>query len=131
MELVTTLLGVRLILNRGDALCMSPFRAPISITCLAGRIYVTQTGDQMDYTLEPRSYFASAPRGTIDVACFACSTIEVQDDYLKSRLSTSPAIAPARTIIQGRIFQTASSRKAASPRAKSAGFTMALVHTGE
>ncbi len=122
-------LGIRLILSPEDALSLRPPGAPVCITCVAGCIHVTQTGDPEDHVLEPGAIFRSARKGKIVVTSFRCSTLEART-YTESKLSAWPASAPPTTMIQGRTFQAESSRNAVRASAKSAGLTMALVHTG-
>jgi len=66
----TERLSARLILRPGEILSLKPMRTLVTISCIAGRIHVTQTGDPRDYILHAGDSFRSTARGKVVVGCY-------------------------------------------------------------
>ncbi len=72
--------STRLVLQPGEILSFQPPLPATSISCVVGRLHVTQTGDPKDHILEPGDFFRCAPRGKVVVSSFTSAMVTVMQE---------------------------------------------------
>ncbi|HUI73088.1 MAG TPA: DUF2917 domain-containing protein [Spirochaetia bacterium] len=93
-------MGARLILQPGEILSLAPTRAPVTVSCSAGCLHITQSGDPQDHILNAGDSFQSSERGKVVVSCYkspAVATVEARGQLTTGHVLLSPVVASAIT----------------------------------